>query len=97
MTVSTAFIIYLILFRLSIIFAGIISIILGYRLFCRDIGTEKSAGQGAELNAEIGASKIALKNAAPGIFFALFGVVIIGIMFATGGPEVTMKTLRKYT
>lgn len=95
MSVSTSFIIYVILFRLSIIIAGIISIILGYRLFCRGIESEKSAGRGAELNAEIGNTKFTLKNAAPGIFFALFGVVIISIMFAAGGPELTLKTLRK--
>ena len=95
MSVSTSFIMYVILFRLSIIIAGIISIILGYRLFCRGIGSEKSAGRGAELNAEIGSTKFTLKNAAPGIFFALFGVVIISVMFAAGGPELTLKTLRE--
>ena len=97
MTVSAAFIIYLILFRLSIIIAGIVSIILGYRLFCRGIGCEKSSGQGAELNAKVGGYEFSLKNAAPGIFFVLFGVVIISIMFSAGGPEMTLKTLRKYT
>ncbi|MCP4265917.1 MAG: hypothetical protein GY777_10135 [Candidatus Brocadiaceae bacterium] len=42
---------------------------------------------------KIAGTSIKLKNAAPGACFALFGVIIISIMFINGGPELTMKTI----
>jgi tetratricopeptide (TPR) repeat protein len=95
MNLSTAFILYLVLFRLSIIATGIVSIILGYRLFCKGVGWDKNAGKGSEATAEIAGSKFTLKNAAPGSFFAFFGVLIISIMFAAGGPQLTLKSLQE--
>ncbi|CAN2047570.1 Tetratricopeptide repeat protein [Candidatus Magnetomoraceae bacterium gMMP-13] len=89
MNTISAFIIYLTIFRLSIIAAGVISIAFGYRLFCKGILTEK----GATVNAEVGTSKFALKNAAPGTCFALFGVIIISSMLIAGSPEMTMKLI----
>ena len=90
MTVTTAFIIYLILFRLAIITAGAISIVLGYRLFCKGIGWTERSGKGTDASAKVGHFSFTLKNAAPGTCFALFGVVLISVMFATGGPELTL-------
>jgi len=90
-----SFIIYVTLFRLAIISAGIVSIILGYKLFCRGVWPDINSSKETSLNAEIAGSRFTLKNAAPGTFFALFGVLIIAIMFATGGPELTLNSLKK--
>lgn len=93
MDLATTFILYLIIFRVAIIAVGAISIILGYRLFCR--GVWPRANKGATVEAKIASAGLTLKNAAPGTCFALFGVIIIALMFATGGPEMTLKTMTR--
>ena len=90
------FVIYLALFRLAIIAVGLVSIILGYRLFIRGIFSNTlagSSGEGQKVSAEVGGAKFTLRNAAPGTCFALFGVIILAVMLATGGPEVTQEML----
>ena len=84
-------IVYLTLFRLGIIAAGIISIFLGYRLFCRGVWPDSSNGNGTTVDAEIAGQRFTLKNAAPGTCFALFGVIIISVMFASGPPELSQE------
>lgn len=93
MEVVTVFTIYLILFRLAIIAAAVVSIILGYRLFCKGVWPDAGSGKGTSVDAKIAGSGFTLKNAAPGTCFAMFGVLIIAIMFARGGPELTLKSL----
>jgi tetratricopeptide (TPR) repeat protein len=78
------FIVYLITFRLAIIAAGVVSIILGYRLFTHGIS---AADQGSAMSTSVGTMKLELKNAAPGTFFAVFGVVIISVMLVSSPPE----------
>jgi tetratricopeptide (TPR) repeat protein len=92
--ITSIFIVYLILFRLSIIAAGIISIFLGYRLFVRGIGPVADTAAGTDISARIARTRFSVKNAAPGTCFALFGVVTISIMFARGGPELTLKSIQ---
>ena len=82
-------IIYLALFRLAIIAAGIVSIVLGYRLFCR--GVWPGNGSGTAVDAEIAGQRFSLKNAAPGTCFALFGVLTISVMFVSGPPELSQQ------
>lgn len=94
MDITHSFIFYLILFRLSIISAGVISIILGYRLFCKGVWPEIGRG-GTSVDAKIVGYHFTLKNAAPGTCFAFFGVLIISIMFVSGSPELTLKTLKE--
>lgn len=79
----TMYFIYALIFRLAIIATGALSIYLGYMLFVKGVfgGT-----QDADLSAEISGTKFSLKNAAPGTFFALFGVVIITVMLTQGMP-----------
>ena len=83
-------IIYLMLYRLSIIATGALSIYLGYRLFLS--GLFPYAIEGSEFNAEILGNTFTLRNAAPGIFFALFGVIVIVIMILRSPPEVGFTT-----
>jgi len=83
MQLEIYFVIYLILFRLAIIVAGVVSIILGYRLFTHGI---TSADKGSSMKTSVGGMKLELKNAAPGTFFAIFGVVIISVMLVSSPP-----------
>lgn len=93
MTTISAFILYLTIFRLSIIAAGIISIVLGYRLFCKGSNTESETGGSTTVSAKIGENQFKLANAAPGTCFALFGVIIISVMFFSGSPEMTLELI----
>ncbi len=102
MDVKIAFIIYLILYRLAIIAVGAVSITLGYRLFCKGIGSRSEeekkpgteGGNGAESRIKLLGMEFMLKGGAPGTFFAIFGVVIISAMIVSGGPEMTMKFIK---
>ncbi len=95
MEVTSAFLIYVTLFRLEIIGAGIVSIFLGYRLFVKGVWPDIVGGQGTDVDAKIAGSSLTVKNAAPGTCFSLFGVVIIVVMFASGSPELTLDMLGK--
>jgi tetratricopeptide (TPR) repeat protein len=98
MDILAAYVIYLSLFRLAIIASGIVGIVLGYRLFTKgvfpDVRTNSSGGA-TGVTAEIASAKLTLRNAAPGTCFALFGVIIIAVMFAAGGPEISLEQLEK--
>ena len=96
MATQTVFIIYLTIFRLAIIVAGITSIVLGYKLFVRGVfrPASHSAADGQNVEPEIGGAKFTLRNAAPGTCFSLFGAIIIAVMFLTGGPEGTFEALQ---
>jgi tetratricopeptide (TPR) repeat protein len=85
--VVVPFILYVTLIRLAIITAGAISIVLGYRLFCKGVWPESGSGQGSTVDAAFAGQRFTVKNAAPGTCFALFGVIIISVMFATSPPE----------
>lgn len=92
---ASTFIIYLLIFRLAIIATGAISIILGYRLFCVGVWPRTPRTKGTIVEAKLASAGLTLKNAAPGTCFALFGVIIIAVMFMTGGPEMTLQTITR--
>jgi len=71
MEVTSAFLIYVTLFRLAIIGAGIVSIFLGYRLFVKGVWPDIVGGQGTDVDAKISGSSLTVKNAAPGTCFSL--------------------------
>lgn len=60
--------------RISVVFAGLAFIYLGYKLFTKGVSGE------ASLKASKGDGELQLLNAAPGLFFALFGVILVGIV-----------------
>lgn len=95
MDLASTFIIYLIMFRLAIIAVGAMSMVLGYRLFRRGVWSRARTNNATTVETKIANAGFTLKNAAPGTCFALFGVVIIATMFATGGPELTLKTMTR--
>jgi tetratricopeptide (TPR) repeat protein len=92
MNIQLYFLIYLSLYRLAVIAAGTICIMLGYRMFCKGLWPESNT-HASEMMAEIKGVKFFLKNAAPGTFFALFGAIIISTMIVLGSPEYTRETL----
>ena len=81
------FYIYAATFRLAIIAAGIVSIVLGYKLFAHDAGSESRTDVGAQADR----FKIIIRNAAPGTVFAAFGAIIIAVMLFQGNPEIVLK------
>lgn len=90
-----AIITYLIIFRVSIILVGGISIFLGYRLFVQGIISSGAGDQGASLDAKLAGHEISLRNAAPGTFFALFGVTVISVMLLSSPPEIHLERLER--
>lgn len=84
------YIIYSLIFRLATLFVGIFCIHVGYKLFTQGIFGNTNTN---ELNAEVAGSKFTLKNAAPGTFFGLFGVIIITTMLVQGMPEYKTATV----
>src|SRR5262249_13105783 len=66
--------ILLVTFRIIALGVGALVVYLGYRLF--KIGYFESGG---EFAAQEGKNKLLLKKTTPGVFFALFGAVVIGI------------------
>lgn len=70
---------FVLLFRTIMVLVGLAFAYLGYSLF--KIGVYEKAG---ELKAAWGDRNLALKQAAPGTFFALFGVIVVGISVMRG-------------
>jgi len=93
MDLLTSFLIYATLFRLAVIAAGALIIVLGYRLFLQGL----ASGDETDASLEGGGFKLALKNAAPGTSFALFGAVLISVMVIQGSPELDINNAAPVT
>lgn len=89
------FLIYVTCFRLAVIAAGVVSIVLGYRLFVAGVRFDRTISGETTFDAKVAGQGFALKNAAPGTGFGLFGVIIISVMLVQGSPELTLKTFDK--
>ena len=83
-------VLYLAVYRLGIIGAGIVSIYVGYRLFLS--GLFPYAVEGSAFSAEVAGATFSLQNAAPGLFFALFGTIVIIVMILRSPAEFKYKT-----
>lgn len=93
MSLPSQFLIYVTAFRLAIITAGIVSIILGYRLFIRGI---YSGGTGEHsIDFKAAGSGFTLKNVGPGSCFGIFGVTLITLMLIQGNPQLTYEMMQK--
>src|SRR3954468_14142388 len=93
MSIIAAFLIYLTLFRLTMIDAGVVSLILGYRLLRQGMLPSEGSRQGMAVDATIPGARFTLKNATPGTCFALFGVLLISVMVVKGSPELALEML----
>lgn len=82
MTISTGFLLYAALYRLTVLAVGALSIWLGFRLFS-NAGSKKADGSAS---AEGGGFKLTLTSLLPGTYFALFGTVLISVMLWKHGP-----------
>ena len=97
MSQFSEFLLYAAVFRLAIIATGTICIVLGYRLFAARFQFGGERPKDATFGAKLAGLTVTLKNAAPGAFFALFGVIVISVMLAQGNPELTLReTLHKF-
>jgi hypothetical protein len=94
-SLTSQFLIYLTLYRLAIITAGVVSIVLGYRLFVRGVFPSIGTTEESAVQVTVAGSGFTLKNAAPGTAFGLFGVILITVMLSQGSPVLTYKTLQK--
>lgn len=94
MEIAPLFILHLALFRLSLVATGVISIVLGYRLFAAGLGPYGDS-KDAALEAKLAGASFSLKNAAPGTFFALFGVIIISSMLLKAPPAMSLDDLKR--
>ena len=91
---QTTFLIYAMVFRLAIIASGIVSIVLGYKLFLRlKTPPSKKNASGTDAHADIHKGTFGITNAAPGTLFALFGATIISVMLYQGNPEYLKKDI----
>jgi hypothetical protein len=75
MNENTIQLLIIVLYRAFGILCGLISVYFGYRLFSKGIFSD--AG---EMDATFSNNKVLLKKAAPGTFFALFGLLIISVI-----------------
>jgi len=91
-TVIYATVVYLLTYRLAILILGGMSIYLGYRLFVESFNQTNNSE--AELSAKFGDATLTLKNAAPGIFFAIFGAAITIIILMGSPPEFIHSVVR---
>ena len=86
---TQAIILYLLSFRLAVVAAGVVSIVLGYRLFIHGSRVVSPGKSGEEIDVKVGGAQFTLKSVAPGTCFALFGAGLIVAMLLKAPPEVT--------
>ena len=88
MTNIQFFVIYLLVFRFSIIASGVVCIVLGYRLLAKGV----FPGGDTQLDAKIAKAQFSVRNAAPGTCFAVLGFLMIAVMMFSSPPQVSLKS-----
>ncbi len=97
MTLSTEFLLYVALYRLTVLAIGAFSIYLGFRLFHRLPDRNQRGAETASAEVEAGGFKMSMHDFWPGVYFALFGTALIGLMLWQGAPQLTLKDIRETT
>ena len=97
MTLSTGFLLYAAVYRLTVLAIGALSIYLGFRLFSRPPGQTSSAESTSSAGVQAGGFRLRVTNFLPDTYFALFGTVLIGIMLWRGEPQLIQKDIREST
>jgi len=90
--IAPNFILYLALFRPAMIAAATVSIYLGYKLFVRGVWPQGDKGSDLEFKGHD--MHFTAKNVVPGGVFAFCGLLMLGLMFFNGGPELTLETMQ---
>jgi hypothetical protein len=93
MSGSTEFLLY----RLSVLAIGALSIYLGFRLFNRPAELARSGLGTASAEVESKLFTLRLSDFWPGAYFALFGTILIGIMLWQGPPEMKTEEVHEKT
>lgn len=86
------YMIYTLIFRLAVVAVGLVSIVLGYKLFTHESGFSKSSNQ--EFSASSGNAKLSLKGVGSGSLFSLFGIGLICTMVVTHRPEFVLEEIK---
>lgn len=97
MTLSTEFLLYVALYRLTVLAIGALSIYLGFRLFHRIPDRHERGPETASAEVEAGSFKVSMHDFWPGVYFALFGTGLIGLMLWQGAPQLTLQDIRETT
>ncbi len=93
MTIPAGFLMYVTLYRLSVLAIGALAIYLGYKLFTSTpVGASESRASAAVVG---GGFKLTMTNFWPGTYFALFGTVLICIMLWQGSPQLLLKEIQE--
>jgi hypothetical protein len=75
--------------------AGVVSIVLGYRLFVRGVFPSVGTAGDSSVQVTVAGSGFTLKNAAPGTGFGVFGVILVTVMLVQASPQLDYETLQK--
>ena len=84
MTAFAVSVAYVLIWRLAVLTCGLVSVILGYKLF------KLGFTMAWDLEAGVSGQTIKLRNIAPGTFFALFGAAIIATLVWTSPSEIVI-------
>lgn len=90
---QTYFLLYLVIYRLTVLAIGAFSIYLCFRLFSQSGSGQSCTPDTASTDVEAAGFKVSLTNFWPGTYFALFGTVLIGIMLWQNQPQFNRKEL----
>lgn len=97
MSNSTEFLLYVTVYRLSVLAIGALAIYLGFRLFQRPVEQACSGTGKSRAEVEAAGFTVRLVDVWPGAYFALFGTVLIGIMLWQGPPEMKTENVHEKT
>ena len=97
MSLSTEFLIYVALYRLTVLAIGGLAIYWGFRLFHRSADRQQQRKETASAEIETGGFTLRFLDVWPGVYFALFGTVLIGLMLWQGAPQLTLKDIKETT
>lgn len=97
MSGSIEFLLYVTVYRLSVLAVGAFSIYLGFRLLNRPAELARSGVGTASAEVESKLFTLRLSDFWPGAYFALFGTILIGIMLWQGPPEMKTEVVKEQT
>ncbi|MCI5132303.1 MAG: hypothetical protein D3904_12485 [Candidatus Electrothrix sp. EH2] len=97
MTISTEYLLYVALYRLTVLAVGALSIYWGFRLFTRFNDRQGGDSDISSPDAKIWKVRLNLNNVWPASFFTLFGTGLIAVMLWQGAPRVTLEDIKAAT
>lgn len=78
-------IVAVLIYKIATLLVGVSFLILGYRLYLRGVAVSGTTKERGEFSLSFGRNRhVSLKHAGPGVFFCLFGLIIIVVAIAKG-------------